>query len=155
MNTATQSTEAVTLTDASDDDLKSMGLPASFTLDSLKEFLEPEEIARLGEGDDPLVDIPDDEKPGPKGRNAYDAVRGIGDDDTVPAAVTDDTTDDDEAKATPAEDAKAQTEPAPAAAEITLPEDNRPDPQLVRANVADDEAFLENMKEARKEIREK
>lgn len=51
----TDTTTAPDLTTASNDDLKSMGLPPRFTLESLQATLTEEEIEALSEGDDPLL----------------------------------------------------------------------------------------------------
>lgn len=162
MNTAAneQSTEAVTLTDASDDDLKAMGLPPSFTLDSLKEFLEPEEIAALGEGDDPLLEVPDDAKPAGKGTSAFDAVRGNNADpeDDPDEDADEGDEDNDEAKADDPAEADAAGDAAGDAAdtdELTIPDADKPDPELKRADVSEDETIVENAKEQRKELRRK
>lgn len=171
MNTATneQSTEAVTLTDASDDDLKAMGLPPSFTLDSLKEFLEPEEIAALGEGDDPLLEVPDDEKPAAKGTSAFDSIRGnkveadtdgeddededsdTANDDDDSANADDQPDDNDDAKT---ED-KADDDAGAIDDEPEIPDADKPDPELKRADVSEDEELVATAKEKRQELRKK
>lgn len=56
MNTTT---EPANLLDASADDLKAMGLPPAFTLEELQAHLTEAEIAKLAEGDDPLVKLPE------------------------------------------------------------------------------------------------
>lgn len=55
MNTTT---DEQNLLDASADDLKAMGLPPAFTLEELQAHLTEAEIAKLAEGDDPLVKLP-------------------------------------------------------------------------------------------------
>ncbi len=52
-------TDEQNLLDASADDLKAMGLPPAFTLEELQAHLTEAEIAKLAEGDDPLVKLPD------------------------------------------------------------------------------------------------
>lgn len=56
MNTTT---DEQNLLDASADDLKAMGLPPAFTLEELQAHLTEAEIAKLAEGDDPLVKLPE------------------------------------------------------------------------------------------------
>ena len=56
MNTTTDDQN---LLDASADDLKAMGLPPAFTLEELQAHLTEAEIAKLAEGDDPLVKLPE------------------------------------------------------------------------------------------------
>lgn len=56
MNTTT---DEQNLLDASADDLKAMGLPPAFTLEELQAHLTEAKIAKLAEGDDPLVKLPD------------------------------------------------------------------------------------------------
>ena len=71
MNTTT--TDEKNLLDASADDLKAMGLPPAFTLEELQAHLTEAEIAKLAEGDDPLVKLPE---------AAAKAGDGEGDDET-------------------------------------------------------------------------
>lgn len=56
--TDTNVTTAPDLATASDDDLKAMGLPGRFTLESLQETLTEEEIDALSDGEDPLLSKP-------------------------------------------------------------------------------------------------
>lgn len=58
--------------DASDDDLKAMGLPPRFTFDDLKGSFEDEEIAQMA--DDGLVDLPEDFKRPPTKESAADTI---------------------------------------------------------------------------------
>lgn len=80
-------TTAPDLATASDDDLKAMGLPARFTLESLSGSLTEEEIDALSEGDDPLLSKPaaadddDDDDDDDAGDNAA----GAGGDTPPPA----------------------------------------------------------------------
>lgn len=72
------------LNSASADDLVAMGLPPAFTMDDMREFLDPAEIAAQAEGDDPLVDeLPDDIKASlVKSKSAHDELNpGMEDDD--------------------------------------------------------------------------
>lgn len=81
MSDAQNTTEQPDLINASADDLKAMGLPPSFTLDSLGSFLTEEEVAALTTGDDPLAapadddndDDDDDDKGDGTGTGAADA----------------------------------------------------------------------------------
>lgn len=84
----TDTTTATQLVDASDDDLKAMGLPAAFTLEELQASFSDEEIERMNAGDDPLVKMPEKEAGGDPDEDGD----GDGDDDKVdPAADGDDT----------------------------------------------------------------
>ncbi|WP_103173760.1 hypothetical protein [Paracoccus sp. SY] len=85
------------LNSASADDLVAMGLPPAFTLDDMREFLDPAEIAAQAEGDDPLVDeLPDDIKASlVKSKSAHDELNpGLEDDDEGDAG--DGSVDDDD-----------------------------------------------------------
>ncbi|MCG6112873.1 MAG: hypothetical protein MEQ74_11915 [Paracoccus sp.] len=68
------------LNTAAEDDLRAMGLPASFTIDDLRAAFDPAEIAAMSEGDDPLVtDLPEDLRAaGVKSKSAYDELNEIG-----------------------------------------------------------------------------
>lgn len=79
-------TETQNLLDASADDLRAMGLPPAFTLAELQASFSEEEIAKLAEGDDPLVKLPDQKAA---------AADDDGDPDEDDDAETDDDTDDD------------------------------------------------------------
>lgn len=82
-------TQTTNLKDADADDLRAMGLPPAFTFDELRETgFSDEEIAQMAEGDDPLVDLPEDFKaPAPKGESARETIRraklGEGADDSA------------------------------------------------------------------------
>lgn len=79
MNTTT---EPANLLDASADDLKAMGLPPAFTLEELQAHLTEAEIAKLAEGDDPLVKLPDAaESDGDEPEDDDDPGEDDGDDD--------------------------------------------------------------------------
>ena len=80
MNTTT---DEQNLLDASADDLKAMGLPPAFTLEELQAHLTEAEIAKLAEGDDPLVKLPDAaESDGDEPEDDDDPGEDDGDDDT-------------------------------------------------------------------------
>lgn len=79
MNTTT---EPANLLDASADDLKAMGLPPAFTLEELQAHLTEAEIAKLAEGDDPLVKLPEAaESDGDEPEDDDDPGEDDGDDD--------------------------------------------------------------------------
>ena len=79
MNTTT---DEQNLLDASADDLKAMGLPPAFTLEELQAHLTEAEIAKLAEGDDPLVKLPDAaESDGDEPEDDDDPGEDDGDDD--------------------------------------------------------------------------
>lgn len=100
MNTTT---DEQNLLDASADDLKAMGLPPAFTLEELQAHLTEAEIAKLAEGDDPLVKLPEAaESDGDEPEDDDDAGDGDGDDDG-----------DDETKAQAGDAAKAAEAPDP------------------------------------------
>lgn len=80
MNTTT---DEQNLLDASADDLKAMGLPPAFTLEELQAHLTEAEIAKLAEGDDPLVKLPDAaESDGDEPEDDDDPGEDDGDDET-------------------------------------------------------------------------
>lgn len=80
MNTTT---DEQNLLDASADDLKAMGLPPAFTLEELQAHLTEAEIAKLAEGDDPLVKLPEAAKSdGDEPEDDDDAGDDDGDDET-------------------------------------------------------------------------
>lgn len=80
MNTTT---DEQNLLDASADDLKAMGLPPAFTLEELQAHLTEAEIAKLAEGDDPLVKLPEAaESDGDEPEDDDDAGEDDGDDET-------------------------------------------------------------------------
>lgn len=95
MNTTT---DEQNLLDASADDLKAMGLPPAFTLEELQAHLTEAEIAKLAEGDDPLVKLPD--APEKAGVDAGDD----NDDDDDPDDEGDDADEGDAAEAAEAPD---------------------------------------------------
>lgn len=65
------------LSNASDDDLKAMGLPGRFTLDDLKAFMSEEEIERELASDDPLVKVdPAEAKEKPEAAEGDDPDKG-------------------------------------------------------------------------------
>ncbi|SEN87278.1 hypothetical protein SAMN04489859_102023 [Paracoccus alcaliphilus] len=131
--------DALDLTGADDDALKAMGLPASFTLDSLKDHLEPEEIARLAEGDDPITTLPDEK--------AEDSA--VSDDD----GGDDDGETDDEAKDEgdgEGDDDNAAQEGEEEAAQA----DDTPDPVFQPTDVSAEQAIVDAAATKRKELRE-
>lgn len=80
MNTTT---DEQNLLDASADDLKAMGLPPAFTLEELQAHLTEAEIAKLAEGDDPLVKLPEAaESDGDEPEDDDDPGEDDGDDET-------------------------------------------------------------------------
>ena len=80
MNTTT---DEQNLLDASADDLKAMGLPPAFTLEELQAHLTEAEIAKLAEGDDPLVKLPEaEESDGDEPEDDDDPGEDDGDDET-------------------------------------------------------------------------
>lgn len=89
MSETPNTAEQPDLINASADDLKAMGLPPSFTLDSLGSFLTEEEVEALTTGDDPLVIAAEDNGDG-KGDDDDDddddEGQGAGDAGTTPAA---------------------------------------------------------------------
>lgn len=97
------------LNSAEADDLVAMGLPPAFTVDEMREFLDPSEIAAQAEGDDPLVDeLPADIKaalvksksaheelnPGTEDQDEDEAGDAAGDDDDDSSDGEDDGADD-------------------------------------------------------------
>lgn len=125
MNTTT---DEQNLLDASADDLKAMGLPPAFTLEELQAHLTEAEIAKLAEGDDPLVKLPD-----------AAAKAGEGDDDDP-----DDEDDDDGDDETKAE---AEAGDAAEAAEA-------PDPVFNPADTAEAKATIDSAAAERKALRD-
>ena len=102
MNTTT---DEQNLLDASADDLKAMGLPPAFTLEELQAHLTEAEIAKLAEGDDPLVKLPEAaESDGDEPEDDDDPGEDDGDDDGD---------GDDETKAEAGDAAEAAEAPDP------------------------------------------
>ena len=121
MNTTT---DAQNLLDASTDDLKAMGLPPAFTLEELQAHLTEAEIAKLAEGDDPLVKLPDAaESDGDEPEDDDDPGEDDGDDET-----------------------KAEAGDAPEAAEA-------PDPVFNPADTAEAKATIDSAAAERKALR--
>lgn len=121
------------LADASDDDLKAMGLPAAFTLDELQAALSDEEIKRLAEGDDPIVKLPD---------TADEAKAGEGDSnggDDVAGGEDGDSGGKDAAAADPGADAAVE---------------DSPDPVYQPRDVTKAQAVVDSAAEDRKKLRE-
>mgnify|MGYP000060566212 FL=1 len=128
MNTTT---DEQNLLDASADDLKAMGLPPAFTLEELQAHLTEAEIAKLAEGDDPLVKLPEAaESDGDEPEDDDDAGEGDGD-------------VDDETKA----EAEAEAGDAAEAAEA-------PDPVFNPADTAEAKATIDSAAAERKALRD-
>lgn len=128
MNTTT---DEQNLLDASADDLKAMGLPPAFTLEELQAHLTEAEIAKLAEGDDPLVKLPDAaESDGDEPEDDDDPGEDDGDDDG-----------DDKTKA------EAEAGDAAEAAEA-------PDPVFNPANTAEAKATIDSAAAERKALRD-
>lgn len=124
MNTTT---DEQNLLDASADDLKAMGLPPAFTLEELQAHLTEAEIAKLAEGDDPLVKLPE-------------AAKSDGDEPE-----NDDDGDDDGDDKTKAEAAKAP---------VTAPAAEAPDPVFNPADTAEAKATIDSAAAERKALRD-
>lgn len=139
MNTTT---EPANLLDASADDLKAMGLPPAFTLEELQAHLTEAEIAKLAEGDDPLVKLPD--APEKAGVDAGDD----NDDDDDPDDEGDDADEgDDEGKGDGDDATKAEAGDAAEAAEA-------PDPVFNPADTAEAKATIDSAAAERKALRD-
>lgn len=139
MNTTT---EPANLLDASADDLKAMGLPPAFTLEELQAHLTEAEIAKLAEGDDPLVKLPD--APEKAGVDAGDD----NDDDDDPDDEGDDADEGDgEGKGDGDDATKAEAGDAAEAAEA-------PDPVFNPANTAEAKATIDSAAAERKALRD-
>lgn len=135
MNTTT---EPANLLDASADDLKAMGLPPAFTLEELQAHLTEAEIAKLAEGDDPLVKLPD--APEKAGVDAGDD----NDDDDDPDDEGDDADEGDgEGKGDGDDATKAEAEAAEA-----------PDPVFNPADTAEAKATIDSAAAERKALRD-
>ena len=131
MNTTT---EPANLLDASADDLKAMGLPPAFTLEELQAHLTEAEIAKLAEGDDPLVKLPE-----------AAAKAGEGDDDDP-----DDEDEDDDAgegEGDGDDETKAEAGDAAEAAEA-------PDPVFNPADTTEAKATIDSAAAERKALRD-
>lgn len=118
--------QALDLDNASDDDLKAMGLPARFTLEELQGALTKEEIEALAEDDDPIITLPGEDDP-----EEDDDPDGDGDgaagDDSQPGAAAD---------------------PAP---EV----DDTPDPVFKPVDVAEHQKVIDTLKDERAALRAK
>jgi hypothetical protein len=140
-------TEAVDLSNASDDDLKSMGLPPSFTLEQLQSFMSEEEIERELESDDSIVAKADREKMSAAGKANEEAGDPEEDDPEGEEAGGGDTVKgegDDPDEDDPDEDEDAgDDDPAP----VVLRE---PDPVYQPVDVAQHQKVIDGMAEARK-----
>lgn len=123
-------TDEQNLLDASADDLKAMGLPPAFTLEELQAHLTEAEIAKLAEGDDPLVKLPD-----------AAAKAGEGDDDDP------DDEDDDAGEGDGDDKTKAEAGDSAEAAEA-------PDPVFNPANTAEAKATIDSAAAERKALRD-
>lgn len=129
MNTTTDDQN---LLDASADDLKAMGLPPAFTLEELQAHLTEAEIAKLAEGDDPLVKLPD-----------AAAKAGEGDDDDP------DDEDDDAGEGDGDGDDKTKAEAGDSAEAAEAP-----DPVFNPANTAEAKATIDSAAAERKALRD-
>lgn len=139
MNTTT---DEQNLLDASADDLKAMGLPPAFTLEELQAHLTEAEIAKLAEGDDPLVKLP--EAPEKAGVDAGDD----NDDDDDPDDEGDDADEGDgEGKGEGDDATKAEAGDAAEAAEA-------PDPVFNPADTAEAKATIDSAAAERKALRD-
>lgn len=139
MNTTT--TDDQNLLDASADDLKAMGLPPAFTLEELQAHLTEAEIAKLAEGDDPLVKLPD--APEKAGVDAGDD----NDDDDDPDDEGDDADEGDgEGKGEGDDATKAEAGDAAEAAEA-------PDPVFNPADTTEAKATIDSAAAERKALR--
>ena len=135
MNTTT---DEQNLLDASADDLKAMGLPPAFTLAELQAHLTEAEIAKLAEGDDPLVKLPE-------------AAESDGDepeDDDDPGEDDGDGDGDDETKAEAGDAAEAAEAP------VTAPADDTPDPVFNPADTTEAKATIDSAAAERKALRD-
>ena len=138
MNTTT---DEQNLLDASADDLKAMGLPPAFTLEELQAHLTEAEIAKLAEGDDPLVKLP--EAPEKAGVDAGDD----NDDDDDPDDEGDDADEGDgEGKGEGDDATKAEAGDAAKAAEA-------PDPVFNPADTTEAKATIDSAAAERKALR--
>ena len=141
MNTTT---DEQNLLDASADDLKAMGLPPAFTLEELQAHLTEAEIAKLAEGDDPLVKLPD--APEKAGVDAGDD----NDDDDDPDDEGDDADEGDgEGKGEGDDDTKAEAEAGDAAEAAEAP-----DPVFNPADTAEAKATIDSAAAERKALRD-
>ena len=137
MNTTT--TDEQNLLDASADDLKAMGLPPAFTLEELQAHLTEAEIAKLAEGDDPLVKLP--EAPEKAGVDAGDD----NDDDDDPDDDGDDA-DEGDGEGNGDDETKAEAGDAAEAAEA-------PDPVFNPADTTEAKATIDSAAAERKALR--
>ncbi len=144
MNTTT---EPANLLDASDDDLKAMGLPPAFTLAELQAHLTEEEIAKLAEGDDPLVKLPD--APEKASVDAGDE----NDDDDDPDDEGDDA-DEGDGEGDDATKAEAGDAAEAAEAAVTVPADDKPDPVFKPADTTEAKATIDGAAAERKALRD-
>lgn len=128
--------DAPNLLEASNDDLREMGLPPAFTLADLQAALSDEEIQKLAEGDDPIITLPDDmkAKPQPQDDDPDDDSDGEDDDDS-----------DDEAEAEAGDAAEA------AEADKT---DETPDPVYQPIDTASHKAVVDGAAAERKALRD-
>ncbi len=144
MNTTT---EPANLLDASADDLKAMGLPPAFTLEELQAHLTEAEIAKLAEGDDPLVKLPDAPE------NADAEARDDNDDDDDPDDEGDDA-DEGDGEGDDATKAEASDTAAAPETPVTAPADDTPDPVFQPANTTEAKATIEGAAAERKALRD-
>lgn len=136
MTAATENTQP-DLAQASDDDLKAMGLPPRFTLDDLKKFMTEEEIEAEMASEDPLIKRP-----------AEAAKAGAAQNDD-PGGDDDDPDDDDGAAAADDDGGKQPAAAAPA----TPAPDTTPDPRITPQDVSEHQKVINTYKDARAAIR--
>lgn len=142
MNTTTDDQN---LLDASADDLKAMGLPPAFTLEELQAHLTEAEIAKLAEGDDPLVKLPD-----------AAAKAGEGDDDDPDDEDEDDDAGEGEGEGEGDDKTKAEAGDSAEAAEapVTAPAAEAPDPVFNPADTTEAKATIDSAAAERKALRD-
>lgn len=137
-------TDTTSLLDASDDDLKAMGLPPAFTLEELQAALSDEEIKRLSEGDDPIVKMPEAEG---------DADGDDDDPDDDETGGGDDEASDD-GEAAEGEDAKGDAEESADDPAARAAPDDSPDPVFQPRDVSQAKAVVEGADEEKRKLRE-
>lgn len=142
--------DAVDLSAADDDALKAMGLPASFTLDSLKDHLEPEEIAKLAAGDDPIAPLPEASADAADDDDDHDDGDDDGDDDDETGDGKAGEGDDGDADDGEGDDGDAAQEGAEEAPAV----DDTPDPVFAPTDVSAEKAIVDSAADKRKELRE-
>ena len=135
-------TETTNLLEASDDELRAMGLPPAFSLEELQSFLSAEEIARLNE-DDPIVAIPEKAPAAEDDPDEEDQDEGDDDGDDGEDGQNGDDGAADEGKA-------AATD----AAEAPAFQDDTPDPVYQPRDVSEAKALIDGAAAERAKLRE-